>query len=155
MPTESAAHRYLFRLKKYSRHDGEIHVTESEKYSRHDESQRNTVGIIRRVLTQDTLAWRASRQQPVVICLNCPLLVESWVRDTQVGRGMEEGRITGNGWRTEQKWKSEKDLREEQQEEGMDVENGQEEEEDGERITEQLMTVKAEVTMIDTDSLGR
>ena len=68
---------------------------------------------------------------------------------------MEEGRITGNGWRTEQKWKSEKDLREEQQEEGMDVENGQEEEEDGERITEQLMTVKAEVTMIDTDSLGR
>ena len=70
---------------------------------------------------------------------------------------MEEGRITGNGWRTEQKWKSEKDLREEQQEEGMDVENDQEEEEeeDGERITEQLMTVKAEVTMIDTDSLGR
>ena len=81
--------------------------------------------------------------------------MESWVRDTQVGRGMEEGRITGNGWRREQKWKSEKDLREEQQEEGMDVENDQEEEEDGERITEQLMTVKAEVTMIDTDSLGR
>ena len=70
---------------------------------------------------------------------------------------MEEGRITGNGWRTEQKWKSEKDLREEQQE-GMDMKNEkkeEEEEEDGERITEQLMTVKAEVTMIDTDSLGR
>ena len=65
--------------------------------------------------------------------------------------GMEGGRITGNGWRTEQKWKSEKDLREEEEEEGM--EKTKEEGEEG--VTEQLMTVKAEVTMIDTDSLGR
>merc|ERR550532_2814644 len=37
----------------------------------------------------------------------------------------------------------------------MEMKNDKEgEEEDGERITEQLMTVKAEVTMIDTDSLG-
>ena len=64
---------------------------------------------------------------------------------------MEGGRITGNGWRTEQKWKSEKDLREEEEEEGM--EKAKEEGEEG--VTEQLMTVKAEVTMIDTDSLGR
>ena len=64
---------------------------------------------------------------------------------------MEGGRITGNGWRTEQKWKSEKDLREEEEEEGM--EKTKEEGEEG--VTEQLMTVKAEVTMIDTDSLGR
>ena len=66
---------------------------------------------------------------------------------------MEGGRITGNGWRTEQEWKSEKDLREEQEEEGMDKTNEKEEGEEG--VTEQLMTVKAEVTMIDTDSLGR
>ena len=68
---------------------------------------------------------------------------------------MEGGRITGNGWRTEQKWKSEKDLREDKEEEGMDMEKEKEEVEDGEKVTEQLMTVKAEVTMIDTDSLGR
>ena len=73
--------------------------------------------------------------------------VESWDRDTQVGGGMEGGRITGNGWRTEQKWKSEKDLREEE------MEKQNEKEEEG--VTEQLMTVKAEVTMMDTDSLGR
>merc|ERR550532_3607850 len=37
----------------------------------------------------------------------------------------------------------------------MEMKNDKEgEEEDGERITEQLMTVQAEVTMIDTDSLG-
>ena len=66
---------------------------------------------------------------------------------------MEGGRITGNGWRTEQKWKSEKDLREEEEEEGMEKANEKEEGEEG--VTEQLMTVKAEVTMIDTDSLGR
>ena len=66
---------------------------------------------------------------------------------------MEGGRITGNGWRTEQKWKSEKDLREDTQEEEEEVRNDKEEEE--ERVTEQLMTVKAEVTTIDPDSLGR
>ena len=67
---------------------------------------------------------------------------------------MEGGRITGNGWRTEQKWKSEKDLREEEEEkEGMEKANEKEEGEEG--VTEQLMTVKAEVTMIDTDLLGR
>ena len=69
-----------------------------------------------------------------------------WVQDTPVGRVMEGGRITGNGWRTE--WKSEKDLRLDQQVEM--------EEEAGEGVvTERLMTVKAEVTMVDTDSLGR
>ena len=69
---------------------------------------------------------------------------------------MEGGRITGNGWRTEQKWKSEKDLREEQEEEEeMEKKNGEKEEEEEEGVAEQLMTVKAEVTMIDTDSLGR
>ena len=68
---------------------------------------------------------------------------------------MEGGRITGNGWRTEQKWKSEKDLREEQEEEEeMDRKNDDMGEEE-EGVAEQLMTVKAEVTMIDTDSLGR
>ena len=65
---------------------------------------------------------------------------------------MEGGRITGNGWRTEQKWKSEKDLRGEEEQEEMETTNYKEEEEG---VTEQLMTVKAEVTMIDTDSLGR
>ena len=69
-------------------------------------------------------------------------------RDTLEGGGMEEGRITGNGWRTEQKWKSEKDLREE-------MEENDTKEVEEEKVTEQLMTVQAEVTMIDTDSLGR
>ena len=68
--------------------------------------------------------------------------------DTLEGGGMEEGRITGNGWRTEQKWKSEKDLREE-------MEENDTKEVEEEKVTEQLMTVQAEVTMIDTDSLGR
>ena len=64
---------------------------------------------------------------------------------------MEGGRITGNGWRTEQKWKSEKDLREEE----MEKKQNEKEEEGEEGVTEQLMTVKAEVTIMDTDSLGR
>ena len=76
-----------------------------------------------------------------------------WVQDTPPGRVMEGGRITGNGWRTE--WKSEKDLRLDQQVE-MEDNKVEEEEEAGEGVvTERLMTVKAEVTMVDTDSLGR
>ena len=67
---------------------------------------------------------------------------------------MEEGRITGNGWRTE--WKSEKDLRLDQQVEMEDNKVEVDLEEAGEGVvTERLMTVKAEVTMVDTDSLGR
>ena len=76
-----------------------------------------------------------------------------WVQDTPVGRVMEEGRITGNGWRTE--WKSEKDLRLDQQVEMEDNKVEMEEEAGEGVVTERLMTVKAEVTMVDTDSLGR
>ena len=76
-----------------------------------------------------------------------------WVQDTSVGRVMEEGRITGNGWRTE--WKSEKDLRLDQQVEMEDNKEEVEEEAGEGVVTERLMTVKAEVTMVDTDSLGR
>ena len=109
---------------------------------------------------QATLACRTS--QPVVIYLNCPAATAAcllakrescWVQDTPVGRVMEGGRITGNGWRTE--WKSEKDLRLDQQVE-MEDNKVEVEEEAGEGVaTERLMTVKAEVTMVDTDSLGR
>ena len=66
---------------------------------------------------------------------------------------MEEGRITGNGWRTE--WRSEKDLRLDQQVEMEDNKVEVEEEAGDGVVTERLMTVKAEVTMVDTDSLGR
>ena len=89
-------------------------------------------------------------------CCYCCLLAKRescWVQDTPVGRVMEGGRITGNGWRTE--WKSEKDLRLDQQVEMEDNKVEVEEEAGDGVVTERLMTVKAEVTMVDTDSLGR
>jgi len=52
----------------------------------------------------------------------------------------------------EKEEQEEKTNEKEEQEEGMEKTNEKEEQEEG--VTEQLMTVKAEVTMIDTDSLG-